>query len=92
MDKFTKDAFEQAQDRISELESEAWVAAQRENNIAALEVTAIVMSGAKDMAKIIRFAHDNGLTAVLKTYATYCRMGGFKMGFDAGRKVMLEQF
>lgn len=89
MDKFTKDAFEQAQDKISELESEAWEAAQRENNIDALEMAAIVMAGAKDMLKIFSFAQDNGLTAVLKKYGAYCRMGGFKMGFKAGRESML---
>lgn len=91
MDKFTQDAFDKAKEAMDEAEAKAFEESEKSFNSLALELTAITMTGI-EMVKLISLARDNGLMETLYRYAKFHRMAGFKSGFDAGRKVMLEQF
>lgn len=92
MDKFTQDAFQKAEKEMVEIESTAWEKATSDKaEVAKLQLAALAMAGAKEMAEIITFCNENGLTEALHKYSIYSAMSGFKMGFNAGRESMLGQ-
>ena len=89
MDKFTQHAFMQAEMRDAEREANAWKDISVED-IRSTELAALIACGIKEAATLINTAKERGLENTLRSYATHMMMGGFSIGFKAGRKSMLE--
>ncbi len=54
-------------------------------------MSALLLAGIKESAKLITLAKKNGLEKALHDYGRGCMMGGFQFGYKAGRESMLEE-
>lgn len=88
MDKFVKDAFEQAHKEETESAAVAF-ANIMSKNAAAIKFAICVSCGVKEVAQLITAVEKAGLANVLHDYENSCLAAGFKYGFQAGRESML---
>ena len=90
---FSQKAFDDVEKMEPEKESQAW-AESRKGGLAdslAFNLTVASMVGVKNFVKLIEAAKAAGVTDVLKQYAEYAMMKGFKDGYKAGALSMLEK-
>lgn len=90
MDKFVKDAFNDAYKADIEKECEAWSRVTINEKKASL-TAAILTTGPKEMAGMIEKIVSPGLDTLLHSYEESLMMAGFSMGYSAGRESMLEE-
>ena len=88
MDKFTQDAFNQAEEQRLEGEATAW--SETDESAKAAVITAALVVCFPDIAKLLDYAMKNGLEDVLHKYEVHLIMGGFSFGYKAGQKSMLN--
>lgn len=88
MDKFTQDAFNQAEKQRLEGEATAWSETATSAKSAVIAASLLVCF--PDIVKLIEYAQKNGHVDVLHKYEEHLIMGGFSVGYEAGQKSMLE--
>lgn len=88
MDKFTQDAFNQAEEQRLEGEATAWSETTKSAKMAV--ITASLLVCFPDIGKLLEYAMKNGLEGTLHKYEEHLIMGGFSVGYKAGQKSMLE--
>ena len=91
MDTFTIKEFAKVSRAEIIEESEAWqeVTTTKREELGGLELRCIMDAGMAPMAKIVKFAQENGLDKVVHIYAVNMTMAGFGLGYRAGKEAML---
>ena len=89
MDKFVKDAFKKADDALTEKAAKAFAETMAHHEFG-IKMNCCLCVGIKEMALLIKAVEDAGMKDVLKRYEGFLLSGGFKYGFDEGRKSMLK--
>ncbi len=90
MDRFAEKAFKEAEIKDLLVESEAYGRVEP-SNWRAVDMSALLLAGIKESAKLITLAKKNCLEKALHDYGRGCMMGGFQFGYKAGRESMLEE-
>lgn len=93
MDTFTIKEFAKVSEAEIIEESEAWqeVTTNKREEFGGLELRCIMDAGIVPIAKIVKFAKENGLDKALHDYAVNMTMAGFGLGYRAGKEAMLNK-
>ena len=89
MDDFAKEAFTKAEHDELMKECDAWGNVSRDEKKIAMTAS-IVSVGTEEMSKLITLILKAGMDDVMHAYENALMMGGFSLGYKAGRESMLE--
>ena len=89
MDKFTEQAFINAEEAMKERMDEYWKDITSDDYKGVL-IRAMLSAGPAESSRMVTALEQSAFCETMRKYEQFLVMGGFALGFGAGRKSMLE--